>query len=180
MRRIFGPVMQNAFVVHDLERAIDHWTRTMGVGPFFLFEQISFRDLVFRGRAVAPMNMTVAIAYWDDLQIELIHQHDDAPSIYTEFAGACGSGMHHMGVMSRCRDADLAELARLGVQPVLQGSTPGMKFAYLATDQHPGAMIELIEATPNARAFFASMREAARLWDGQTPIRRVGEQEKSV
>lgn len=174
MRRILGPVMQNAFVVPDLEHAIGHWTQIMGVGPFFLFERIAFTEYVFRGRAVQPMALTIAIAYWGDLQIELIRQLDDSPSIYTEFQAAHGSGLHHMGVMSHALDAELAELARRGVRPVQQGSLPGMRFAYIATDHHPGGMIELIEATRGAQALFERMREAARSWDGRDPVRRVG------
>ncbi|MDE2052522.1 MAG: VOC family protein, partial [Gammaproteobacteria bacterium] len=126
------------------------------------------------GRAVPPISLSIAIAYWGDLQIELIRQLDDSPSIYTEFAAAHGTGMHHMGVMSQALDADLAELARRGVQAVQQGSLPGMRFAYIATDHHPGGMIELIEATKGARALFERMREAAEFWDGRDPIRRVG------
>ena len=174
MRRILGPVVQNAFVVTDLERAIEHWTQVMGVGPFFLFERIAFREYVFRGQSVQPMALTIAIAYWEDLQIELIRQLDDSPSIYTEFQAAHGSGLHHMGVMSQALDAELAELARRGVLPVQQGSLPGMRFAYIATDHHPGGMIELIEASRGALALFERMREAARSWDGRDPVRRVG------
>ncbi|HVS76961.1 MAG TPA: VOC family protein [Steroidobacteraceae bacterium] len=173
-RPILGPVMQNAFVVQDLDRAIEHWTRVMGVGPFFLFERIAFDELVFRGREVKPMSLTIAIGYWDDLQIELIRQLDDSPSIYTEFEAAHGTGMHHMGVMSQALDADLAALAGRGVQPVQRGSLPGMRFAYVATDHHAGGMIELIEATRGARALFDRMREAAQSWDGRDPVRRVG------
>ncbi len=166
--------MQNAFVVPDLERAIEHWTQVMGVGPFYLFEHITFSEYFFRGRPVSPVDLTIAIAYWGDLQIELIRQLDDSPSIYTEFRAAHGSGMHHMGVMTQALDADLAELGRRGVQPVQQGSLGGMRFAYIATDHHPGGMIELIEAGRGARALFERMREAAQSWDGRDPIRRVG------
>lgn len=174
MRRVLGPVMQNAFVVADLERAIAHWTEVMGVGPFFLFEHIAFEDYQFRGRTVPPIDLTIAIAYWGGLQIELIRQLDDAPSIYTEFRAAHGCGMHHMGVMSQALDADLAALGSRGVQPVQRGSLPGMRFAYIATDHHPGGMIELIEATRGARALFERMHEAAQSWDGRDPVRRVG------
>lgn len=174
MKPLLGPVMQNAFVVPDLESAIEHWTQVMGVGPFFLFERIAFTEYFFRGRAVRPMDLTIAIAYWGELQIELIRQLDDSPSIYTEFQGAHGSGMHHMGVMIQALDADLAQLARRGVQPVQRGSLPGMRFAYIATDHHAGGIIELIEATRGARALFERMREAAQYWDGRDPVRRVG------
>ncbi len=171
MRRILGPVMQNAFVVDDLEQAIAHWTQVMRVGPFFRFDHIGFRNLMFRGQPAPPIDLTVAIAYWGDLQIELIRQHDASPSIYREFALARGAGLHHMGVMSNALDADLAELALLGVKPVLQGSAAGMRFAYVETDHHPGGMIELIDASAGARAFFAQMRAAALEWDGREPVR---------
>ena len=53
MQRNFGPVMQIAWVVRDLEAAIDHWTRMMNVGPFFLFEHVqagAFLRLLLHGR----------------------------------------------------------------------------------------------------------------------------------
>jgi hypothetical protein len=55
-------IMQNAFVVPDLEAAIDHWTRIMQVGPFFLFEHIPFAELWFRGQPT-KLDMTAALAY---------------------------------------------------------------------------------------------------------------------
>ena len=45
MQRRFGPIMQNAFVVPDLEAAVDHWTRVMHVGPFYLFEHVPFAEI---------------------------------------------------------------------------------------------------------------------------------------
>ena len=91
MQRNFGPIMQNAFVVPDLAAAIDHWVRVMNVGPFFMFEHIPFAELWYRG-APARVDLSCAIAYHGDLQIELIRQQDDAPSIYTDFAVRLVSG----------------------------------------------------------------------------------------
>ena len=45
-----------------------------------------------------------------------------------------------------------------------------MRFAYVDSDHHPGGMIELIEATPKARAFFERIRTAARDWDGRDAV----------
>jgi hypothetical protein len=174
MVRPFGPVMQNAFVVPDLDAAMDHWTRVMGVGPFFVLEHIPFAECSFRGRP-ANIDITVGIAYWGDVQIELIVQHNDAPSIYTEFLGRGLSGMQHMGVITSSVDDDLARLAERGVRPVQEGRTAaGIRFAYVSTDFHPGAMVELIEAKRGVLAFFDMMREAARNWDGTDPVRRTG------
>ena len=49
----------------------------------------------------------------------------------------------------------------------------GMRFAYLDTDAHPGAMIELIETGPAVEAFFAMVKQGAANWDGARPLRRL-------
>ncbi len=175
MERLFGPVMQNGFVVGDLEAAIDHWTRVMRVGPFFLFEGISFAECWYRDRAATDIDLAVAIAYWGDVQIELIQQRNTVASIYTDFRLARGTGLQHMGVISGSVEQDLQRLARQGIHPVQHGRTSaGMRFAYVATDHHPGGMVELIEAGPQGLAFFAKMHAAAKAWDGSQPVHRVG------
>jgi hypothetical protein len=66
-------------------------------------------------------------------------------------------------------------LSKLGVKPVQWGATAsGIRFAYVNTDVHAGAMIELIESGPAINAFFGMAREAARDWDGSKPLRRLG------
>lgn len=170
MQRLLGPVMQNGFVVADLDAAIGHWAHTMGVGPFFVFERVAFKECWYRGAQATDIDLTVAIAYWGEMQIELIHQRNAVPSIYTAFAARHGTGLQHMGVMSAELDADLARLKARGVLPEMHGSAPGMRFAYVASDFHPGGMIELIEATPRAVEFFGRIRAAALEWDGRTAV----------
>ena len=170
----FGSLVQNGYVVRDLERSMEHWTRVVGVGPFFVLEHIQFGDVFLRG---APMkiDLTVGVAYWGEVQVELIYQHDTAPSIYTEFAAEKGEGLQHVGVMTDSVERHLEELAQHGVKPVQWGATAaGIRFAYLNTDQHPGGMIELIERGPAIDAFFSMAHDAARNWDGRNPVRRLG------
>ncbi len=174
MERLFGPVMQNAFVVTDLDAALNHWTRVMGVGPFFQFERVEFAQAWYRGRSVVDMDLTVAIGYWGSLQIELIHQRNDVPSIYTDFPARQLGGLQHMGVLTDSVARDLGRLKSVGVEAVQQGTTAGgLRFAYVSTDQHPGGMIELIESNPRMLRFFAKMEAAAQEWDGRDPVRRI-------
>ncbi len=170
MQPLFGPVMQNGFVVADLNAAIEHWARSIGVGPFFVFEKVAFKECWYRGKPATDVDLTVAIAYWGEVQVELIRQRNQVPSIYTDFAARHGTGLQHMGVMSENLDSDLARLAARGITPVQHGRAPGMRFAYVDTDHHPGGMIELIEATPAATAFFQRIRQAARDWDGRDAV----------
>jgi hypothetical protein len=176
MQRRFGPIMQNAFVVPDLEAAIDFWARVMHVGPFYVFDHIRYSEIFFRGKPIA-IDMSAAIAYSGDLQIELIRQHDDAPSIYSEFTRSGLAGMQHMGVMTDSVDRDLEDLKRIGVEAIQHGRTAwGARFAYLDTDvqpgAHPGAMLELIERGPAILGAFKAIRAAAESWDGTEPLRR--------
>jgi hypothetical protein len=169
----FGPIVQNAYVVRDLEAAVAHWSGKIGVGPFYLLEHIQFGAAFFRG-APLKFDMSVAIAQWGDVQIELIVQHDAAASIYSEFLTRHGEGLQHVGVMTASLDEHLDRLRPLGIQPVQWGATAGgMRFAYIDTDAQAGGMIELIETGPAVEAFFAKVRAAAARWDGSRPLRRL-------
>jgi len=171
--RRFGPIVQNAFVVRDLQAAVEHWSGRIGVGPFYLLEHIPFGDVYFRG-APLTLDMSVAIAQWGEVQIELIVQHDTVPSIYSEFLARHGEGLQHVGVMTDSLDAHLERLRPLGIEAVQWGATAaGMRFAYVDTDRQAGGMIELIETGPAVEAFFAKVRGAAAHWDGTRPLRRL-------
>lgn len=174
---LFGPVMQLGFVVPDLERAARHWA-SLGVGPFYLLEHIQFAECRYKGAPVR-FDMSVAVGQWGPVQVELIRQHDDVPSIYTEFDGSRSGGLQHVGVMTDSVAVQLERLAARGIKPVQSGSTAnGINFAYVDTDRlpgaHPGGMIELIEHGPAIDGFFAMVRRAAEGWDGRDPLRRPG------
>lgn len=174
MWRRFGPIMQNGFVVPDLDAAIDHWVEVMNVGPFFVLEHIPFVDTFYRDQPL-DIDMTVAIAYSGHLQIELILQHNDAPSIYSDFVRAGRYGLQHMGVMTDSVADHLARLEPLGIRPVQHGATAaGAKFAYLDTDVTPGFMIELIESNAMMTRAFGMIYEASRNWDGKERTRGFG------
>jgi methylmalonyl-CoA/ethylmalonyl-CoA epimerase len=169
---LFGPVIQMGFVVPDLDRAMEHWTGTVGVGPFYVLSHIRFAEALYRGR---PTNadISVGIAQWGEIQVELIQQYNDAPSIYRDFPYRERGGLQHVGVMTTSVADDLARLRPLGVEAVQSGSTAnGIRFAYVSTDHYPGAMIELIEHGP-IDEFFAMVRQAAQGWDGTQPVRRM-------
>lgn len=172
MQNLFGPVFQTAFVVEDLDAALHHWTRTMGVGPFWVFDHVQFDEIYFRGQPTHA-DTTMALGYWGTLQIELIVQHNKAPSIYTQFLDRGYRGMQHMAVMTDDVDAQVQRLKPLGITPTQYGKVKdGIRFAYVSSDFHPGGMIELVEATNEIVAAFDFMQAAARHWDGKDPVRR--------
>ena len=170
----FGPIVQNGYVVPKIEPAVRHWADKIGVGPFYLLEHVSYGLAWFRGEPL-QLDMSVAIAQWGDVQVELIVQHDNSRSIYTEFIAAHGYGLQHVGVLTDDLDAQLEHLRPRGVAPLQWGATAaGMRFAYLNSDAHPGGMIELMERGPALDAFFLKVRTASIGWDGSRPLRKLG------
>lgn len=175
MSRFTGPVRQNGYVVRDVEAAMRHWTQVLGVGPFFYIKKVPVDW--FRHRGVAhDIELSIALANSGDLQIELIQQRNDAPSMYREFAARHGEGLQHMSWWSMNYQADYdAALARglvVGHEGQING--PNGRFAYFDTDQeHAGTVIELSDVSGTKMRFFDHIRRAAVDWDGGDPIRVV-------
>lgn len=167
-----GPVMQIAFVPDDFDAAIDHWTRVMGVGPFFLIENIRLEEMRYLG-APSDCVFTIALACWGDVQVELIRQENDAPSIYRDRRN--GGAMHHVCVLTDDigRARAIAEAA--GAELLVEAKV-GADGAVIYVDAkgYPGGIVEILQPATGSEGLFAMIRDAARGWDGTDPVRRLG------
>jgi hypothetical protein len=161
-------------VVPDLHAAIDHWTRQAGVGPFFYFADVTYENAVYRGKPWAPVKFHAAIAQAGTMQIELVEQLEDGPSMFRELVPAGQSGLHHMSTYTDDFDADLAHYLRLGADVVFSGLMKGAPVCWLDTVATLGFMTELITANPLKEQVFAMFRDAADTWDGRDPVRTLG------
>lgn len=180
MSRIWGPVRQNGYVVRDVEAAMKYWTEVVGVGPFFYLETVPIDWFRHRGES-QDLNVSIAMANSGDMQIELIQQRNDAPSMYLEFMEAHGEGLQHMSFWSTQYQTDYdAALAR-GLTVGQEGQIGGEqgRFVYFDTDVVPGvipgAIIELSDVSGVKAQFFEHIRQSAVDWDGSDPIRPVGQ-----
>lgn len=169
--RDIGPVMQMAFVPADFDAAIAHWTQVMGVGPFYLIENIALENMRYRG-VPSDCVFSLALAYWGDMQIELIRQENDASSIYR---GAEGSGLHHTCILTddiaKARETALAAGAALLVEADV-GTDGGV--LYVDTDGGPGSIVEILQPASGSGALFEMIKAASVAWDGSEPLRRLG------
>jgi len=84
-----GTIMQMAYVPEDMDGALRYWTETMGVGPFFKIANIQVDAARYKGEP-ASIDFSVYIAYWGDMQIELIEQYNVPPQ--STKAGAARAG----------------------------------------------------------------------------------------
>ncbi len=175
MSRIFGNVRQNGYVVRDIEAAMAHWTEVMGVGPFYYIEKVEVENFTYKG---APSNadMSIALANSGDLQIELIQQRNDAPSMYLDFLNAGHEGMQHMAYWTMNFEEDYERVLSLGYKVGQEGQIgENGRFAYFETESHPGTVVELSDISGPKGGFFKHIAEVASSWDGSKPIRKVGE-----
>ncbi len=172
MSRLFGEIRQNGYVVHDIEAALRHWTEVLGVGPFFHFEKVPIEDFRYRGEPSA-IEVSIALANSGPLQIELIEQRNDAPSMYRDFVAAGHEGLQHVAYWTERFDADLARLGAAGLEVGQSGAIgENGRFVYFATESHPGTVVELSEVSGAKGPFFRHSAEAAQSRDGSAPVRR--------
>jgi hypothetical protein len=172
-----GAVHQLAFVSKDVSKELKYWTETMGVGPFYHFERLKTKSTVYREQA-QDIEFSVYIAYWGDMQIELVEQHNDAPSIFCNWLNKNREGLHHMAVavddLAMARKQCLEVGAKIEQEIELFG---GAQAIYVDTGECNGSLIEFIQLAPGARQLFESMKTQAQYWDGHDPVRKINFEE---
>jgi len=171
MSRILGVMRRLSWVVPDIEDAMQHWIRRLGVGPFFHVPHLKPDSFQFEGKNSA-VDLSIALAYSGPVQIELIQQHNTAPSMYQTALSAGHSGPHHVGFFSTEFDAMTQKMLLSGHGIGQSGRVLGdCRFAHFATRNQPGIIVELIELDDALAAAFDAFKTAASDWDGSEPVR---------
>jgi hypothetical protein len=177
MSRLVGGIRQLGMVVRDADAAMLQWSSVFGIGPFIPARNIVFEDYRYRGRRVDPPIVTLCIAQSGPLQIEIIQQHNEAPSAYTEFLATGREGSQHVATWFSAHDEyDLAYKTLIGngltVVHEARLSAIDCRFAYFDGGVPGGMMIEIAESLlQDIAPMMAKLNEAAEGWDGTDPIR---------
>ena len=175
MSRFFGEIRQVAYLVPDIEAAMDYWANTLGVGPWFYNPRVPIRNFTYRGESFEPHN-SVALANAGGLQMELLQVRNDVPSMYRDFIRAGHQGSQHFAYWTENFDADLERAEGAGFKVCMSGEVGEKgRFVYFEDRSHPGAhpgtVIELSEVAGPKGKLFRMIREASRDWDGKDPVR---------
>jgi len=170
---LFPSIVQNGFVVDDLEAALRHWIGDLGIGPFFLADHVEVARYVWQG-VESSIDLTLAFAFASDVQIELIYQHDDAPSSFRHHLATKGPGFHH--VCHRTMEFDKvyqAALAR-GLKIDSEGEIlGGARFCYFDSGKIGLPLMEIVSLSERGIAMHARIHEASVDWDGADPVRSL-------
>jgi hypothetical protein len=162
-------LFQLGFVVDDLFAAARRWVETFAVGPFHVLPRMDVA-CTYRG-ADSMVDMQVAVAQSGPVQIELIQQHCDRPSIYRDLFPAGGTGLHQLSTVTADYDGTKAHYEAVGYELASEIEARGQRVAFFDTVADFGFMVEVTEAVPGFLDQLAAISETCRTWDGADPVR---------
>ena len=166
-----GPIRQIGYVTRNLDASIRDWL-TMGVGPWYVMRGLH-QDVLYRGEPCS-VTLSLAWAHRDEMQIELIQQDDDTPSVFTEFLAEHGEGFNQLCWWADDFDATMAAIADAGWPVVWSGGGDvGQRFAY-AVPPTGAPIAEIAARTDTLVGMAAFIRAASDGWDGTDPVRTLG------
>ncbi|MBT7759158.1 MAG: VOC family protein [Rhodospirillaceae bacterium] len=170
MSRLFGPLRQMGYVVKDIDAAMRHWIDVCQVGPWFYVDKLVVQDFTYKGQPSDP-HISIALANSGDVQLELIQQQDDSPTLYQDFLNAGNEGLQHFSTWPENYQEIYHQALAAGYTVGQEADSPRGPFVYFEQEGHPGTVIEMAEMNDARRRIFDGVREAAADWDGSDPIR---------
>jgi catechol 2,3-dioxygenase-like lactoylglutathione lyase family enzyme len=160
------------YVVEDLQAAIPQAIATLGTGPFFLIEHMTFDETTYRGGPAEYDHSSGFAALPGGLLVELTQVHGaEPPELRAALGGARGIG--HVGYVVDDQAAEVARLEAQGLRTFHTGKTGPASAVWLESGWL-GHHVEVLQSAPPLIEFYNSIRAAADGWDGSDPIRRRG------
>lgn len=167
--RIAGAaIIQNAYVVNDIDDAIDRWHRLWGTGPFIVRRHIVMEQVLYRGRPAA-LDISAAFVQAGALQIEFICQHNDGPSAFRDAYAPGQEGLHHVAIMPEDYRATVDRFVRLGYPVATELQTrSGRGASFVDTRTLCGHMVEIYPTSEGLTKLYRRVADESARWDGRT------------
>ncbi len=164
-------IVQNCYVVRNLEAACTRWHRLFGVGPFTGGGTGRLENHVYRGTPAPPIEIRGVFVQSGELNIELIELVSAAPSAFHDMFPDGGEGLHHAAIFCADYEAEKARFIADGLEVASEFTTGfGAKICYIDTRVTHGHMIELYPENAIIRNMYAQPRDKARNWSGSPLI----------
>ncbi|MFW5729077.1 MAG: VOC family protein [Spirochaetota bacterium] len=142
-------IAQIAMVVEDLERTVENYYATFGIGNwhFYTYGKPLVPHMTYRGKP-GDYEARIALSYFGPTRVELI-QSTKGPNVYEEFIHRHGYGVQHFGVLVPDMATAIAQAEAAGFEMIMDGAGFGVDgdghYAYLDTEEAFGVVYELIE-----------------------------------
>jgi len=168
-----GKIMQVAYIVPDLEVAVQAFAVQLNIGGWVIVEKLAAPRMIYREK---PSNLTLAVglAYQGDMMFEFIQPLSDMPSVYKETNDKSGYGFHHFGILVESLEKEISTYRQRGFDLVCEVTTSaGGQVGYMDTRGSLPGMLELIEDSAPVREFFQMVWQHQRVLKGRPDIVRV-------
>lgn len=165
------PVHHLGYVVEDIPTAVAEWG-SLGVGPFFLLEHVTYEVQSHRGEPCV-LDHTAAFGHTGEVGLELHQIHLAEPArLGQELGLGRGSGVNHVAYVLEDPAAESRRLAAKGWPQTFYGAAGPIR-DYMHYVPALGHVIELHIASEPFAAAWAGFAAAARDWDGTEPLREM-------
>ncbi|MDY6796593.1 MAG: VOC family protein [Actinomycetota bacterium] len=137
---------QVGIVVTDLNKAIDYYRGTFGIGPWLILEGET-EYCMDRGREIT-LKGRIGMGYSGRIQFELI-EILEGDSFHLHTLGDRDEGLHHLGFAVDNLEERLAACREAGIDILQRGTLKQMgmtiDYAYLDTIETVGVILEFIQ-----------------------------------
>lgn len=160
---------QLGFFADDLIAAAERWTRVFGIGPFTVLPRLT-TECTYRGTKTTQ-DVQIAVAQAGPVQIELMHQFRDRPSVFRELFPQGGNGLHQLCTVTTHYDAKKARFEELGYAVTAEIEARGHRVAYVDTVSDFGFYTEVVQSSPGFLEQLTRLARECERWDGHDPVR---------
>jgi len=160
----FGPIVQQGYVVPNLDVAMAHWI-ARGIGPFFVLPDHHLETEYYG--TPAKIRIKAAFAASGSQQIELIEPYaDSGPTVYKDYLDTHpDGGLQHVAVW--CDDVP-AQIVKMANSDWVLAQRYKGTHAYFDNDSHPGTMIQFMPTLDRYINLFRTAEAEAEVWDGHS------------
>lgn len=185
---ILGAVKQIAYIVGDIDQAIDYWNETYGIGPWLVTRDAKpLNKAYYRGDIAEAVVLDIAFAYHGGLQIELIALKNDVPSMYKEVIERDQKDLQHYGVCVPDFEAAIEYYQANGFTPIIEAGIKGIaqmhyveatdfdknifeegEQGFMKSPEGHGIVLEVIEDNAVTKPYFDTIEKmVAEIPEGQ-------------
>ncbi|CAH1691040.1 VOC family protein [Hyphomicrobiales bacterium] len=171
--QVFSEVSQLGYITRDIHTSMRNLRDTLGVGPWFYLE--NRMPITYRSQR-HEIDTIVAFANIGPMQLELIQQCDDRPSMYLDYLADSRvplHGLQHFAFWVENHDGAVADALQRGFIELQSTTVARGRVVYLSHPKSPDFVVEFAESTPGRQAMRQRVREAASGWDGGDPFRAL-------
>jgi methylmalonyl-CoA/ethylmalonyl-CoA epimerase len=147
-----GRLFQIAFIVRDLEAALERYSAMLGAGPWHCWTLAAdnHAEETYLGGPTDYVTRLALTDGSDGLQLELV-QPVRGPSIHQDWLNEHGEGFHHLGYIVDSVADTVTEMAKAGYDVIQGGFGFGVGgerdgvYAYFDTRRELGTIVEALE-----------------------------------